>query len=546
MRGRIAALAVLGLQGLFCLSAFSQTERSEYRLGPRDTIDIVVFGQAEYGAPGATVRPDGSVTHPFLGRIHVEGKTPTEVEAAVREELLSELRDPIVTVAVVALREREEHIYFLGAVNSAAPFRTEEPITVEKALALTAGFTPQANRTEAVIIPKAGPPQAILIGTPEDVAAAPLLNPGDTLLIQQREGGVWVSGEVARPGRVELPPEESSIVHAILGAGGLTPDANHEEALLVRVGGDPSPIHLASALVSEEPGRSVVLEPGDMLVFGRSVSSVLVLGAVVTPGRQRLGQDSVTVLDAVMDAGGLADEADRQHVTLTRRDGSTVDIDLAKALATAGAEANPQLVGGDIVTVGRTRVDILVLGAVRNPGSYRVVPGDGLYELLALAGGPSETADLSGVRITRGDDTVVQVSAKSLYTDFELALNIPVKPGDVVYVPHDTRQVMVFGAVANPGPHPLRDGDRVLDIIANLGSFGEDAKPVRTAVIRVEDGEAHVYLVNARKLMQGLELERNYELEDGDIIFVPRDTGFDFADLVGQIYQTALMIRVFK
>ena len=55
-----------------------------------------------------------------------------------------------------------------------------------------------------------------------------------------------------------------------------------------------------------------------------------------------------------------------------------------------------------------------------------------------------------------------------------------------------------------------------------------------------------MYLVNARKLMQGLELERNYELEDGDIIFVPRDTGFDFADLVGQIYQTALMIRVFK
>jgi len=44
---------------------------------------------------------------------------------------------------------------------------------------------------------------------------------------------------------------------------------------------------------------------------------------------------------------------------------------------------------------------VSVLGEVRKPGAYPVEPGTSLLQLLTLAGGPSETADLRKARVVR-------------------------------------------------------------------------------------------------------------------------------------------------
>lgn len=360
-----------------------------------------------------------------------------------------------------------------------------------------------------------------------------------------RENRVYILGEVEGPGAfpADMP---LTVAKAIALAGDMTEKADRRKATLIPKDGEPRTIDIQQALTAAS-GAGLVLHAGDTLILLPADNTVIVWGEVAGPGKYELPPGSNTVLDALAAAGGLSPTANRREATVIHRDDKLERIDLEAILEDHDRGADVMLRGGDLLIISAHRNEVMVTGAVNKQGPINIVAGDRLSDLIALAGGLSDTADMENVRVIRDPDTVFIVNARAILKEYNMDANIEVKPGDVVFVPEVRREVLVFGSVSRPGTYPVREDDRLLDVLARAGGFVQGkASPAKTALVRMEDQEAKVYLVNANELIRGRQPEKNFKLRDKDIIVVPQKSGTDWREIVGIIYQAATMIRIFE
>ncbi len=167
---------------------------------------------------------------------------------------------------------------------------------------------------------------------------------------------------------------------------------------------------------------------------------------------------------------------------------------------------------------------VYVAGAVRNPQSYTLRPGERLtvLQVLTLAGGATPEADLYGVTIMRlhserGDVVssppldIESVQSRGDQTD-----NLVVLPGDTVVVPEATaRQVHVLGHIETPGPLRWYAGLTLSRAVTESGGFRKFA---RTDAIRIVRGGDKTFVFDFTELLSGAVPD--LPLEPGDVVFV--------------------------
>ncbi len=91
---------------------------------------------------------------------------------------------------------------------------------------------------------------------------------------------------------------------------------------------------------------------------------------------------------------------------------------------------------------GDITVTVSLWGFVQKPGLYEVSSSTNLIQLLSLAGGPTNYADLDNIRIIRSQkDTNGKIIKKELKVNLEEIVKlteeqIKLQPGDVIYVNH--------------------------------------------------------------------------------------------------------------
>jgi polysaccharide biosynthesis/export protein len=389
--------------------------------------------------------------------------------------------------------------------------------------------------------------------TPQELARTVAANLSDELrepivtvnVTGFRENKVYILGEVAAPGAfpADMP---LTVAKAIALAGDMTERADRRKATLIPKDGEPRAIDIHKALTAAS-GAELLLQAGDTLILLPADNTVIVWGEVSNPGKYELPPGSNTILDALAAAGGMGPTANRREATVIHRDDKLEKIDLEAILQDHDRAADVTLLGGDLLIISAYRNEVMMMGAVNSQGPINIVAGDRLSDLIALAGGLSETADMENVRVMRDPDTVFIVNARAILKEYNMDANIEVKAGDVVFVPEVRREVLVFGSVSSPGTYTFREDDRLLDILARTGGFVEGkTSPGKTALVRMEGQEAKVYLVNANELIRGRQPEKNFRLQDKDVIIVPHKTGTDWREIVGIIYQAATMIRIFE
>lgn len=120
-----------------------------YRLGPEDAIEIAVWKDDTLKST-ALVRPDGGISFPLVGDLHVAGKTAAEVREEIVRRLSRFVPDAEVTVSVV--RVASYRVYIIGRVNKPGDIAVGRPIDVLQALSLAGGLTPFAVEDEIRII----------------------------------------------------------------------------------------------------------------------------------------------------------------------------------------------------------------------------------------------------------------------------------------------------------------------------------------------------------------------------------------------------------
>lgn len=244
----------------FCFGSIAfAVDPIEYRIGPGDKVDITVHN-AELNSAGLVVRPDGTVSVPYVGDVSVAGKTTREAADHLRVTLEDGyIVNPEVTVRVA--QHTSQRIELFGAFSKAGVVSLKGETTLRSIVASAGGVN--AERSTGFI--------AITRGEERFTKAVSQLNgpEGDFLVlagdvVEALVGKtIFMAGEIAKPGSVTYNSGLTAS-QALLMAGGHTQFGRLAGAYIVR--GDER-IHVNLKRVLKGKAADIELKPGDRMII---------------------------------------------------------------------------------------------------------------------------------------------------------------------------------------------------------------------------------------------------------------------------------------
>jgi len=258
-----------------------------------------------------------------------------------------------------------------------------------------------------------------------------IIGPGDILTINLREGAkVNTYDALVRPdGKISY-----SFIDNITVSGHTASEVNEilTEALK-RYIREPR----LEIVIKEYKSKSVLLF-GQINILQQGISG---------PGKYNLfGKTSV--LDLIVSAGGAISgkdtgNADLRQVELVRR-GERYSLNLYNAMFRGDVSDNIILDSGDLVTVPEMPTfaeRVYVFGQVQSQGILKLKDSQDLLTAIALSGGTTQVAVKTDIKIIReyeerqGKPIILSANLDQILLQGDLAQNIRLKDGDVIYVP---------------------------------------------------------------------------------------------------------------
>jgi len=254
---------------------------------------------------------------------------------------------------------------------------------------------------------------------------------------------------------------------------------------------------------------------------------VTVSGEVRNPGVYPVLRGA-RLMEAITSAGGYTANADLSGVGISHADGSSAveTLDLSAFLLGGDASVNIKLSDGDTIIVpskvGVTLGTVSVLGAVGRPGQYALTQGMTVREVIMLASGPTELADLDNITLRHGDSVEAIRINYSAAAQGDVEANPSLKPGDVIFVgaKEQLGYYTIHGAVNSPGRYELRGKTNITEAIAIAGGVKDRAKLGEVHILRTSDGASTTLKINVGDIMAGRS--ENVVLHDQDNVYVPQ------------------------
>ena len=207
----------------------------EYRIGPLDMVQVVVWEHPELTSPmgqyqpaGQKVTTEGKLFYPYAGELQAAGLTAQELRTEITKRLSDKiLNDPQVDVRVTGYNSLK--IFISGEVRKPGYISFDEkPMTLPIALAEAGGFTDDADLS-LVQIRRDGKVYNLdytgifASDLPVDKI---LLKPNDKLYVSsksetQKDDRIFVLGEVHKSGIVNMLDGKLSLIDALAASGGL-------------------------------------------------------------------------------------------------------------------------------------------------------------------------------------------------------------------------------------------------------------------------------------------------------------------------------------
>ncbi len=151
-------------------------EETVYRLGPRDQIRLIVFGEEDLSGE-FEVDSTGVLSLPLIGQITASGLSVRDVERDVTAALNAYLVDPRVSMELIKTRP----FYILGEVTTGGEYPYAVGLHVLKAISIAGGFTERASRTKVFITREGDSVEQVY-----PIAITTKLLPGDVVRVPER------------------------------------------------------------------------------------------------------------------------------------------------------------------------------------------------------------------------------------------------------------------------------------------------------------------------------------------------------------------------
>ncbi|GIV17556.1 MAG: hypothetical protein KatS3mg022_2991 [Armatimonadota bacterium] len=160
---------------------------------------------------------------------------------------------------------------------------------------------------------------------------------------------------------------------------------------------------------------------------------------------------------------------------------------------------------------------VIIAGEAYAPGSYQMPAVATLFNALYACGGPSDNGSLRRIQLKRADGSVHTFDFYRFLLYGDGSQDVPLQPGDVIFIPPVEVQVSVSGEVHRPAIYELLPEERLRDAIGFAGGVRPSGVAQRVAVTSVRPGEAR-QLIDANLLESGEQ--NNPPLYDGDRVEV--------------------------
>lgn len=221
----------------------------EYRIGPMDMVQVIVWEHPELTSPmgeyqtaGQRVTTDGTLFYPYAGEIKVAGLTAQELRVEITNRLSNKiLNDPQVEVRVTGYNSLKAFIS--GEVKKPGYLGLNEyPLTLPVAIAEADGFTENADLS-MVQLRRGNKLYNIDYSSAfkNNIALEKiLLKPDDQIYVAdknetQMDSRVFVLGEVQKVGVVGMRDGKLNLLEALATSGGLqTLNASSREIYVIR------------------------------------------------------------------------------------------------------------------------------------------------------------------------------------------------------------------------------------------------------------------------------------------------------------------------
>jgi polysaccharide export outer membrane protein len=540
------SLSVLQGRGLklFGLETFRRTSTrfqavqagpvdENYRLGPGDVLVLILTGDVEQ-AYSLNVTREGFVVIPQVGQVYVANLTVGQLE----DQLYSRLRrvysgirrgpNARTKFQISVSRLRNIQVYVVGDVVRPGAYQISGAGTVLTALYSAGG--PTANGSFRRVDVRRGDKLVATLDLYDYLlqgknASDVRLQNGDVVFVPVHSGFVKVAGEVTRPAIYEVLQQET-LRDLLAFAGGFSPAAYQTRVRIHRIlsADSRTPAGQARVVVDVGPDQFASgTAPGIPMAAGDSVTVLAVTdrlrGYVTVKGNVWVeGQvgfrPGMKLSEAIRLAGGPKPDVYRDRILISRINEDSTRIQLRSAFSdSTGSVVNdvPLQEEDEVRVFSRaaflpTRY-VSVVGAVQTPGRVPFREGMTMRDLVLLANGVTEDADLREAEIARrnqGPDPGALAKTIRVRLD-SVALasggtdgvplapphaggaagipDIPLQPYDNVLIMRQAgwevqRLVYLTGQVKHPGRYALRTKtDRLRDLVERAGGLTPEAYP---------------------------------------------------------------------
>lgn len=371
-------------------------------------------------------------------------------------------------------------VYIMGEVQKPGAYEAADSTNFLDILANAGGPTRFAETRHIKILTPEG--ESILFdlqGYSEGMVTTkvPDLNPGDVIFVPEKtdvnekswlkiptKRAIKIIGAITSPGRYEWS-DEMDFTDLLAHAGGPTKGANINDIKILRNGDVTQRFDLEKYTITdgETPlpnlvaGDTVIVEelpvdPADnksQRIRQESSKSIYIMGQVGSPGRYSFNEN-MHFIDILAAADGPTGTADIRNIRVTHRNGNRAKVsklDLAMYFETGDETLFPNVLPGDTIFVPEKNKDWLrtpkervvrIMGAVQKPGRYNFDDTMSILDVLAEAGGPSNSALIDKIVVVNHSCCKEQSRVFDLeaFIKSPNSANIPVlRAGDTLYVP---------------------------------------------------------------------------------------------------------------
>lgn len=235
----------------------------------------------------------------------------------------------------------------------------------------------------------------------------------------------------------------------------------------------------------------------DLSLRDLSAKKITIVGAVNNPGTY-LVNPFTTISNSLAYSGGIQSIGSLRNIRLLRSNGDSFVFDLYKLLIDGDRTNDITIESGDVIVIGAASKFINITGMVKRPGTYEIIPGEDLSDILKFALGFSGGANTNKITLDKLDlesSSIIKIITNNTSYSLKDVLSVNV----FSYLNDNTSNILVNGAVEEPGYYKLEDYVSLEELITDLNfidvypwlavleQFDEDSMVKSTILFNLND-----------------------------------------------------------